>query len=220
MGSEWHRSSTRPATDEAGLSRGWPCTAVGPWRKEISWFWLKASCGLEPRDVYGKYRTRSLFSRITPWKKQSLTWLCGQWAMLKRFKFTSQLCFSLAVPHWATTSPLRAFAYVSTSEVDVVHVLTRVWLSATPWTIAHQAPLSMGILQAWILEWVAMPSSKGSSRPKDQTHIFCVSCIGRRILFHYCHLFCFCEVLHRSETLTIAWVRRKWRLGRPTDLPL
>ena len=29
--------------------------------------------------------------------------------------------------------------------------------SATPRTIAHQAPLSVGILQAGILEWVAMP---------------------------------------------------------------
>ena len=28
----------------------------------------------------------------------------------------------------------------------------------TPWTVAHQAPLSMGILQARILEWLAMPS--------------------------------------------------------------
>ena len=28
----------------------------------------------------------------------------------------------------------------------------------TPWTVAHQAPLSMGILQARILEWVAFPS--------------------------------------------------------------
>ena len=33
----------------------------------------------------------------------------------------------------------------------------------TPWTVARQAPLSMGILQARILEWVAMPSSRGSS---------------------------------------------------------
>ena len=29
----------------------------------------------------------------------------------------------------------------------------------TPWTVAHQAPLSMAILQARILEWVAIPSS-------------------------------------------------------------
>ena len=32
-----------------------------------------------------------------------------------------------------------------------------------PWTVAHQAPLSMGILQASKLDWVAMPSSRGSS---------------------------------------------------------
>ena len=35
--------------------------------------------------------------------------------------------------------------------------------SVTPWTVAHHAPLSIGILQARILEWVAMPSSKGPS---------------------------------------------------------
>ena len=32
--------------------------------------------------------------------------------------------------------------------------------SATLWTVACQAPLSMGILQARILEWVALPSSR------------------------------------------------------------
>ena len=36
-----------------------------------------------------------------------------------------------------------------------------------PWTLACQAPLSMRILQARILEWVAMPSSRGSSQPND-----------------------------------------------------
>ena len=35
------------------------------------------------------------------------------------------------------------------------------------WTIALQAPLSMWILQATILEWVATPSSRGSSQPWD-----------------------------------------------------
>jgi len=29
----------------------------------------------------------------------------------------------------------------------------------------------MGILQARILEWVAMPSSRGSSQPKDQIQV-------------------------------------------------
>ena len=34
------------------------------------------------------------------------------------------------------------------------------------------------ILQSRILEWVAMPSSRGSSQPRDRTCISWVSCIG------------------------------------------
>ena len=39
-----------------------------------------------------------------------------------------------------------------------------VQLFETPWIVAHQAPLSMGILQARILKWVAMPSITESSQ--------------------------------------------------------
>ena len=38
-----------------------------------------------------------------------------------------------------------------------------------------------GISQARIVEWAAMPTSRGSSWPGDGT---CVSCIGRRTLYH------------------------------------
>ena len=41
------------------------------------------------------------------------------------------------------------------------------------------------ILQAGILEWVAIPFSRGASRPRDRT---CVSCIGRQVLSHSLHL--------------------------------
>ena len=41
-----------------------------------------------------------------------------------------------------------------------------------------------GIFQARIPEWVAISLSRGSSRPKDQICVSCVSCIGRRILYH------------------------------------
>ena len=40
------------------------------------------------------------------------------------------------------------------------------------------------ILQARILEWVVMPSSKGSYQPSDLIHVSYVSCISRRILYH------------------------------------
>ena len=45
-----------------------------------------------------------------------------------------------------------------------------------------------GILQARILEWVAILSSRGYSRPRDQTQVSYVSCTGRRVLCHHCHL--------------------------------
>ena len=45
-----------------------------------------------------------------------------------------------------------------------------------------------GILQAGILEWVAISSSRGSSWPRDQTHVSYVSCIGRWVLYHWHHL--------------------------------
>ena len=38
----------------------------------------------------------------------------------------------------------------------------------TPWTVACQAPLSMGIVQARILKWVAISFCKGSSKPRTE----------------------------------------------------
>ena len=53
--------------------------------------------------------------------------------------------------------------FYPTVQTCLVSCFSHVWLCATPWTVACQAPLSMGILQARIEEWVAMPSSRGSS---------------------------------------------------------
>ena len=67
----------------------------------------------------------------------------------------------------------------------VLSCFSHVSLFVTPWTVAYQAPLSMGIFQARILEWVAIPSSRGSSQPRDGTH---ASCICRWVLDCQCHL--------------------------------
>ena len=50
-----------------------------------------------------------------------------------------------------------------------------VWHFVTLWTVACQAPLSMGILQARMLEWVAIPLSRGSSWPWDGTRVSCMA---------------------------------------------
>jgi len=47
-----------------------------------------------------------------------------------------------------------------------------------------------GILQAKIVEWAAMPFSRGSSHSRDQTHIFF---IGRKILYHLSHQGSLCQ---------------------------
>ena len=45
-----------------------------------------------------------------------------------------------------------------------------------------------GISQARIPEWVAIPFSRGSSPPRDRTHISYISCIARHVRYHQHHL--------------------------------
>ena len=51
--------------------------------------------------------------------------------------------------------------YHSPSQLPVLSLVSVVSDSATLWTVARQDPLSIGIFQARILEWVAVPSSRG-----------------------------------------------------------
>ena len=57
-------------------------------------------------------------------------------------------------------------------------------LFATPWTVAHQTPLSMRFPRQEY--WCRLPfaSSGDLPLPRDQTCVSCVSCIGSRILCH------------------------------------
>ena len=55
-------------------------------------------------------------------------------------------------------------------------------LFVTPWTLAHQVPVSIGISQARILKWAVISFSRGSSWPRNGTHI---SCIGRWIPYSW-----------------------------------
>ena len=57
------------------------------------------------------------------------------------------------------------------------------------WTIySPQGSSVHGILQATILEWAAIPSSRGSSGPRDGTHVSYIYCTGRQVLYHQHHL--------------------------------
>ena len=59
-----------------------------------------------------------------------------------------------------------------------------------------------GILQARLLEWVVFPFFKGSSQPRDQTHVLCI----RQILY---------QLSHKGSPRILEWVT----IPSPGDLP-
>ena len=101
-----------------------------------------------------------------------------EWVAISFSKGSSQprdwICLSLSSPalvgrFFTTSAPWEGlFRHCC---LCCAESLSPVWLFSTLWTIAYKAPLSMGILQARILEWVAMPSSRGSSQPRNRTQV-------------------------------------------------
>ena len=77
--------------------------------------------------------------------------------------------FSAYVLAWHIQQMIFKYIYDHLQILVLLHMLCYAVLShfscirlfAMLWTVACQAPLSIGILQARILEWIAMPSSRG-----------------------------------------------------------
>ena len=65
------------------------------------------------------------------------------------------------------------------------HMLSHVWLFRDPMNCSPEGSFIHGIFQTRILEWVAVPSSRGSSWPRGWNWISGVSWIGRQILYHW-----------------------------------
>ena len=72
-----------------------------------------------------------------------------------------------------------------------------------------------GILQARILEWVAISFSRVSSQPRDWNCVSYVSCIGRQVLYHYHHLGGPNSVLSINETFSLLIL---WKFVNPNSL--
>ena len=83
------------------------------------------------------------------------------------------LCLPVAVLTWVP--PLLQARSVSQSHLTLGDPMD----CSLPDSSLHR------IFQARILEWMAISSSKGSSRPRDGTHISGISCIGRWSLYHW-----------------------------------
>ena len=90
-------------------------------------------------------------------------------------KSSSELCFN---PLKANYVCIHMCVYVRAQSLQSYPTLRNPMDCSPPGSSVH------GIPQARILEWVAMPSSQGSSQLRDQTSISYVSCIGRQVLYH------------------------------------
>ena len=113
-------------------------------------------------------------------------------------------CWSLA---WGISS-ITLLACVLCQVLSCCHVRP----FATPWTVAWQAPLSMGILQVQILDWIATSFSRGSSQPRDQTQVphiaggfFTVSATREAIMWDECN----CAVIWTFSGIFFLWYWKK-----------
>ena len=116
---------------------------------------------------FQKPQSRSLSKRPTDlgvWTLHEVRTLEFFWGPLRAVVDQSPMCFTHLWPSVECVWMLSHFSSVR--------------LFATLWTVAHWAPLPMGILQERILEWVAKPSSRGSSQPRDGTHLSYVSALA------------------------------------------
>ena len=118
--------------------------------------------------------------------------------LLCSVQFTvSQSCLTLCNPTNRSTPGLPVhhqlpeFTQTHVHRVSDTCVLMTSVMSNSLWPhglYRLPAPLSMRILQERTLEWDAIPSSRGSSWPRDSTHVSYASCTGRRGLYHDHHL--------------------------------
>ena len=87
---------------------------------------------------------------------------------------------SLASPAADSLPPchLRSYVYLTCMHECILSCFSHVWLSATPWTIAHQVPLSMEFSKQECWRGAVTSYSRGPSWLRDQIHTSCLL---------YCH---------------------------------
>ena len=86
----------------------------------------------------------------------------------------------LSVLSWNVSEDDFFFLIILRLKCRRVLALSHVWLFCNPMDCSPPGTSVHGILQARILEWVAIPFSRGSSPPRDWTWVSWNSCIAGR----------------------------------------
>ena len=125
----------------------------------------------------------------------------------KNWYLVPKILGTAALPHWVNLK-------MSLKKVkEKWQSFSHVWLFAIPWTYTVH-----GILQARMLEWVAFPSSRGSSKPRDWTQ---VSHTAGRFFASWATREALCKTLPNVTCwANCFWLRSTGLKWRPEYLPL
>ena len=140
-----------------------PCSLVAQTVKNLSAvreIWVQSQGQKDPLE-----KGMATHSSILAWRISWTEKPAGLQSMgSQRAEYTERLTLSFILDFQAQCGGCYCYAVLSHFRC--------VRLFAAPWIVVHPAPLSKGFfLQARILEWVIITSSRGSSQPRDQTCI-------------------------------------------------
>ena len=142
---------------------------------------------------FGEIKSRSLQGCTPLWRLQGTIYLqllddaYFPWSVALFFYLQSQ--HNRLSPAQADHSDLHFFLPLQLLRTSNYTVLSCVKLLQSCPTLCNPTDCSLpdssslGILQARIPERIAMPSSRGSFRPRDWTHRSYISCIHRQVLY-------------------------------------
>ena len=117
------------------------------------------------------------YSRLSPEQSQAAPW----WA-IRRGCAGPSVTDSPSTQAWKPQDPLHSVTD------NTLFACVRAWSCPTLCNVldcSPPGPSVHGIHQAWILQWVAISFSRGSSLPRDRTCTSCISGNGRQLLYHW-----------------------------------
>ena len=134
-------------------------------------------------EIQGKWNRMALYIFFL------VTFKVDLWYSKNIFKWTSHLCFPACLVfflfHPFLFIPLYFLLLFGTSHLQSL-LVTQSCLTLCDHMDCSPPGFSIhAIVQARILEWVAVSYPRRSSWSRDWTHISCISYVGRQILYHW-----------------------------------
>ena len=118
-----------------------------------------------------------------PTRDQTCIRFIGRWSL--NHWTTREVPVCLELSSGDSNTPSRKRTTVQNAVCMCVKSLQSCLTLCNPMDCSLPGPSVHESLQARILEWVAVPSSRESSHPRDLTCVSSICCIGRLVLYHW-----------------------------------